>query len=320
MSLKRFSKYTTYVPGEKLIVRLDPSTFAISDCERELELGNLMGWVENVSSHKMEYGSAIHNAAAEFVSTKCTVMQAVQVAMEYFRDCGCDPGKDWRNAGHLLMTTNGYLTKYINDPFQPATLELTDDEGKKFKHIAVELPFEIPFRSYPHVDIILCGVIDSYGTMDGVKCFKDIKSTASWDIPKFFEKYRTSIQLMIYAWAMRHLGWVDYYPPALIDGIFLRDNVNKTAKFERSGFIDFEDSQVDDTMDWVRDRCDRIATLLEEDAPFLKNPTRCEKLFGKCKFMNICWEHNETLRDVHMRRLKQVIYDPKTFGTPNNQK
>lgn len=285
----------------KTILRIDPSSLKEADCARRFLLENIRGYAEKTPSFKTEYGSALHLAAANYYRGM-PKPDCVNSALEYFMNSPCDPGDDYRNLSHLAETTRGYLetydTKYEN--FRP----LRVDNGV----LAVELPFKLPFMSFPEVDVILCGVMDAIGYDRDTLCVKDIKTT-SLNPRYFFDGFETSIQMLIYSWAVRHSGLVDRYVPIMIDGVFLS---KKGATYERR-LIDVDPVRVEECMDWVREKVTHLVHCHTTNT-FTKNFSRCDTKFGTCKFHSVCKASPTLAENILNAHFTVRTYDPSTFG------
>ena len=286
----------------KPILRIDASSLKDSDCPRNFHLSNVLGYTEQTPSHKTEYGSALHLAAASLYRGD-TPEVCLNKAIEYFMASPCDPGTDYRSAGHLMETTKDYLAYYApkNETFKPLRLSA--------EHVAVELPFKIPFMSFPEVDVILCGVMDAIGHWGNTFCFKDIKTTGL-SPNYFFDKWHTDIQMVLYSWTLKQLSMSEGYPPALIDAVFL--SKTKPALFQRQ-LIDLQPDRVEETMDWVRERVTELVARYV-NGNWKKNFTRCETKYGQCKFYNICKAPEVLGQNILDRHFKIRVYDPTTFG------
>lgn len=294
-------KYPAHVPGEKLIIRLDPTTLQASNCEQWFEYHNLMGMMRKKKDHIPEYGSALHLTAAE-LQRGVFWKDARDAGIKYFQslDLECD----WRNEMHLFKTLVKYCVRYQQDSFTPM---------KKDGVIGVEMPWCLPLLVTDHVEILLSGVIDAVGMMNNLVCYKDIKVTATWDSDKFMEKYRQSVQMKIYAYALRTMGYCDYYPPAIIDGVFLKNDTTY-CELKRSNPLTFEDIEIEETMDWVHDIAARLADRVAT-GKFFKNSSCCNLYDSGCTFKGLCWG-TSGMKGFERNKFIQREYNPSEFGGP----
>lgn len=295
--------YTQYREGEKLVVLLDPSSLDTANCLRKFELSNLIGLRQKRQQVATEYGQGIHIAAADYYR-RGDANAAMKLGIQHFLNADIDTEDNWRDEAHFMGTVKRYLERYAKDNYKPLKVMV---EGKE--DYAIEMPYLIPLVSYPEVDFLLAGVVDAWGSYNGKLCLKDIKTTALWDKNKFFEKYRRSHQMKIYSYAVSKVFGLDYYPPAIIDAVFLRNAVT-TCELLRSPLIDFSESDVNDTINYVKYKAEEIYRSLTNG--FIKNPSVCDGVF-QCPYVNLCWG-SKMEREITFSGFVQQIYDPSEFG------
>ena len=307
--MNHLEHYPRHKHGEKLIVVLDPSTMANTNCLRHYEFQNLMGLTPKAVDHKLEYGQAVHIAIANHYNGM-KVRDALNTAMAYFMGSTSDPGTDYRNEMHLMKCINEYFIKYSGDSYVP----YRNSNGR----LAVEMPFLIPWKSTEYFDVLIGGVVDTFGKHAGREnIVKDVKTTSLWDVDKFFDKYRYNIQMVMYAYAIKWYAKLKSYPLVMIDGIFLQAS-GKPAKYQRSGMIDMDNGIVDDQLHWLSMQIDTLMKALTaavegEHNPFPRNPTCCESVFGACQYKKLCWGF-EKEKEIVFPAFMQRIYDPSKFG------
>lgn len=286
----------------KPIIHLDASSLKNIDCPAWFNYVNLRGLTPTVPSAAAEWGTALHKFAA-LLYNGSTYEDAYAAASQYFLMSKCEQDGT-RTLGNLMVTLKDYYDKYGGslDIFTPLRVEEKN---------AVELPFKLPYKVYDECDIILCGVVDAIGFSNKTLCFKDIKTTSKNLKPEtFFASYHTDIQMIIYTWAIRNLGLVDRYIPAVIDGVFMR---SKPFVLQRSEPIDFNEQIVSDVFAWVDDKCDDIAFRLRKKQ-WPMNFTNCEKFVKKCSFYGVCKNIGEHREGILERGFVTRVYDPETFG------
>ena len=288
----------------KTILRIDPSSFIISDCSMRFKLSNIDGYTSQTPCHKMHYGSSFHKAIAIWYRTK-DKQKAMLAGMEMMNKVTV-PESDWRTASHLLATIHEYIVAYEkHDRFVPST----NSSGE----LGIELPFKLPYRSYEHTDVILCGVVDAVGMWDEkIPVFKDIKTTAANPM-YYFDTYELSPQMILYSYVLKQLGFAGgkVYPPAIIDGVF----INKSGcKLNRSGLITFRDDQIDTFMECFSERVDDLVARLEGRRKWTHNYSQCEGKFGACQFKRVCSVREEVRSGMLESLFSRRIYDPATFG------
>jgi len=317
-----------------LIVRIDPSSLANIDCKKKFSLTNLAGYTSKIPSHTLEWGSAFHKFAATWKQSGDST-KAMQAGMDYLLNSSSNSGSDFRNMSLLGIAMNEYIKEYKYDNFE--VLKIND-------HVAIELPFKFPYKSYSavnyiddnpaneyihvqpaqiksfthtdgktydQIDIIICGVIDALGKIYNSIAFKDIKTTSMYYSDSYFNNYATSIQMMIYSWVLRKLNLVDYYPGCIIDGVFLKRPSSVVCK--RSSLIEFRADLIEEMELWLSDTCDNLVRAIVSNT-YHKNFTKCETKFGMCELHNHCTAQPAFASDILSNNYKQRTYDPATFG------
>lgn len=304
-----------------LILRIDPTTLSRIDCLQAFKLFNLSGLTAAKPCHRLEWGSAFHKFVAVWKKTGDSVV-AVQAGIDYILNSKADFSTDYRNMSLLMLAMSDYIKEYTVDDFE--ILQIADKEGKP-QH-AVELPFKQPLyttgevhpfqhidgQTYNQIDVILCGVIDAIGKQRSKIVFKDIKTTSSNAkyTEQYFNSYNTSIQMMVYSMVLKNMGLCDYYPPCIIDGVFL----SKTGVVcQRSSLLDFREDLIESTYAWILDKVISVCENVQEGV-FLRNFSRCETKFGKCEFHGYCTAPEIFREDILKRSFVTRTYDPETFG------
>lgn len=320
--IESLRKYPAFKGAElPFIIRVDPTTLASSYCLRKVELMNLLGMRTKKPNHIPEYGSAIHLAVANR-RRGMKISKCEQSAFQYFSESGADAEMDWRNEGHMINVLNRYFEEYREDNFQPMKVEIDGVTS-----YCVEQQFALELVDCGDIVFLLVGAIDAVGKYHAPVEICDIKCTAAKRPSIFLSKYRYSHQMMLYSYAVKQLGFCDYYPPAFIDGIFLNDG-SPFARFERSPAYDFTDEAIAATVEWARRQCLALLGELMDVcvspinpnkivSEFLRNPSCCE-LFNGCDFTDLCWG-NETMQMLARQRYVQRVYDPRTFGTRGDE-
>jgi len=283
---------------KKNILRIDASTLQVSDCARQVYLQNIQGYQPKRGNVNLVWGNAIHKGIAHWVLTR-DKDTAIQRALDYYEKqelTYTHPVKDEISVEYVL---NKYFIAYKEDSFAPL-----EANGK----LAIELPFKIPFYATPKTDVILCGMMDAIGT-ESKPCFKDIKTSSSYNPNKYFTTYENSLQMMIYTWVIKHLGIYNYYLPVVIDGIFCSKS---GIKMQRSAPIDYSPLVIDRMMDWARKRVAYITQCYEtNDYPY--NFSRCKHEYGTCTFIDHCKMQDAYQEQNLSGNFTQRTYDPTNF-------
>lgn len=294
----------------KRIIRLDPSTAELLPCWRKVQLVNRLGYTPRESSAPLDFGQALHRAIAAWMADKATQQlkspeHYSQIALEYYipRMCIKYPPRDPDN---LKVCVEEYIERYtFGDQFAPAINASGD--------IAVELPFAIPFYANEHTDVLLTGVIDAVGTWGGQEfCFKDIKHSSTTKIEEHLNNSVNRPQFHVYAWALQHEGFAEYYPPVVVDAIYIA-KTRRGAQFRRRGPEPMEPHMVENTM---RNMLMLARTLAElpEDEPWPENYNACDGKYSRCAFANVC-ELPHASQEMPLEALfDRREYNPATFG------
>lgn len=289
--------------SDKLLVRIDASTSKELPCHYKFNLVNMQGLTPKVPKCSLEYGQAFHRGVAAWLNTGDPVAAKV-IANTYYCTSACEiPERDVRTPGHLLTALDGYFRAYRFDTFKP----LRNGDGK----LAIELSFSLPFLAFPHVDFVVCGVMDAVGMNSGTLCFKDIKTTAGKKSPVvYFQDYEASPQMMLYAWALKQHGLADYYLPCIIDGVFLR--AGDGTLYQRSEMFDYRSDLIEEHIEWLREECTRLAEAIERNT-YRRNFSFCTANFS-CEFKTICTAQEAYRKHIIDQQYKTREYNPATFG------
>lgn len=297
----------------KTLIRLDPSSLALWACPRKFEFSNIHGYVSKLSSTPLDFGQALHRAIAAWTVDRLKgVVQPheyyTKIAVDYFATRLCVKNHP-RDIPNLVRALEDYFNSWSRaDDFVP----LINDDGKA----AVEMPFEFPnFYEDDHVTITLCGVIDAIGTMGGdkLRVFKDIKHTSSENIPAYLDSYKNSQQFQFYSYALRRIGWTDYYPPCIVDGVFISRKF-QGAKCVRSNILDMQDFLVERTVQRVTDVCAEISRMLVRGGAFTHDFTQCDGKYRRCDFDPVCHIQGQFQALALKSAFTQREYNPATFG------
>lgn len=327
-----FNQYPAYREGKKFILRIDPTSLNLANCSKAFEYHNLLGTVTKKKNHVTEYGQAVHIMAAQ-LQRGVKPLIAISEGLNYFTSLELDT--DWRDEIHLHKVLHKYATKYQFDTFTPSKKlrpETDEELAARYKTLAykgitnvdlarneiteygVELPFSLPLFSTDWCDVLLVGVIDGIGKLGDYRCLKDIKCTSKWSAEKFIDAYRRSVQMKVYSFVLKQMGFTPFYPPAMIDCVFLKNDTT-FCELKRSMLIDFTDTEIEETMEWVRHKAMELAISLR-DGKFLKNTTCCNAYQDGCTFQTLCWG-SDVMKEMSKQNFRQRVYDPSKFGKPD---
>ncbi len=290
---------------------IDATSSKESDCQMKFNYMNIQGLRREKVKSSLSFGSAVHLGIATYLKEKDR-SKAMMAAQEYFLMAPTEfKDNDYRTASLLKRVLDEYFATYGEfDMF-------------KTKPEYVELPFALPFHKSDGVEFVLSGVVDALGSyLDREVVFKDIKTSSSNYPDSYLAEYYMSFQMMTYAWAIRELGWCNYYPPVMIDGIFMRAGYKskKTGEvgessigFKRSGLIDYRSDLIEEHINWLHERCELIAASVRA-GKFSRNFSRCITTFGPCEYYNVCSAQEAYREGLIQSQFIRKVYDPATFG------
>lgn len=318
----------------RITVIIDPSTAKESDCAYKFRLMNLEGWRKELQKSSLTFGSAVHRAIAHRLKNRVekkvekllakedgtkayesvietidspTILDIIRDASEWYINSRTEYGKsDFRTPAFLVETLKQYFDTYAFDPFQTNT-------------DLVELPFAYKFELFEDLDVefMLCGVVDRIGKQGPVPfMFQDTKTSSSNSPDQYLREYETSFQMMTYTWVLRQVFELTYYPPYQIDGIFMKGNWRTQERgvvFKRSDIIDPRPDLVEEHIEWLRQRCRKIAEDIRS-GKHLRNFSRCITTFGACEYYRVCTAQEAFRSGILESEFVQKRYDPATFG------
>lgn len=292
----------------KRIIRLDPSTQERSACLRNVQLVNRQGWVPNEGSAPLDFGQALHRAIGAWsVDRKLGQLRDtesyIRIAMDYYvgRMCLKAPPRDPDNLQRVLKD---YFEWYqFNDRFDPLMVD-----GK----VAVELPFSLPLYSTPDTDVLLCGVIDAVGIQDDELGFKDVKHSSTNKIDDHLAEQLLRPQFHVYSYALHTLGFAKYYPPVIVDAIYISKQ-RRGGMCRRTNMTAMEPHLVENTIRNMRHFA-KVMAELPDDEPWPENYSACHGKYSQCMFMHMCQlPHNQ--QQIFLDNLcSKRDYNPATFG------
>jgi hypothetical protein len=269
----------------------------------------------------MLYGSSVHKFAETYVQTR-DMVQAMCAAHNTYRSKPAEEGKkDWLTINHLTQTCAKMRdwidqdnVEYYKNPVDGVPL--------------CEVKFPIPYKVYPHCEIILCGTIDKIVKFKrGASAIGDYKTTSTYLVDNYFTQYRLDPQMMLYRYA---LEWYAKHTDdnilatiggnrlgAFIDGIFL--SKTKDTDIKRSAIMFYSDSEMEDFAVLLDEACDKIAKWC---APGAREPRKqgmfngaCTHLYGQCKFFGVCSAPDKIAEEAVIKNyFTSKPYDPLSFG------
>jgi len=297
----------------KQLIRLDPSSLALWGCPRKFEFTNIHGYVSKLGSAPLDFGQALHRAIAAWSRDRLfnaleDEQKYIDIALEYYGPRLCIKSHP-RDLSNLRAALHDYFSSWSRaDDFTP----LVNDRGEA----AIEMPFAFDnFYEDDTITVTLCGVIDAIGTMGStsLRVFKDIKHTSSENVKAYLDAYANSQQFQFYSYALKRIGWTDYYPPCIVDGVFISRKF-QGAKCVRSNILDMQDFLVERTVQRIQDVCFEISRMVKRGGPFTHDFTQCDGKYRKCDFDPVCHIQGQFQQMGLNTAFTKRVYDPATFG------
>lgn len=298
----------------KRIIRVDPSSLESWPCLRKFQFVNRMGLVSKIRDDALEFGQALHRGVAEWMRDRALGKQRantneyIQIAEAYYKSRLC-PHAPPRDPDNLVMALQDYFDRYAKDPFQP----LCTSTGS----VAVELPFEYPILETEHTTVMLTGVVDSIGHSlpNRVFAMKDLKHSSTTNMEAHLNAQRERMQFKIYSAAIRHHGFCSYYPPVIVDAIYISKKFRGARLYRTDPFV-IEDHQVERAMKFVRYVAERLVDLPDNEVwPHVFGTQMCEGRYNKqCEFVPICMSKDEDQQHAIDVMFARREYNPATFG------
>jgi hypothetical protein len=311
----------------KIAIYFDASSLKDSSCFRKFWRIVVEGWRrkgELKGNHPMAFGSAIHKYL-ETVYKGGTHKAGLQAAFDYYKPWQATLNMtpyEFRTVGNLLKICDRYPTRFLGGKeFDEIKLDFVPQKDKDGKPL-VEYRFQIKIWENDKYVLYLCGTIDLVCEYQGYSnLIVDHKSSASRvEREKFFNDYDWNIQTMLYSKVWREATGLDYYPPVMINGIFVKkptlkaekDGIFDGVEFDRSAIITYDDERMERFTTWLNSRIKTIIYYLETPSD---NPTENYDMAAcwGCSFFNVC----KLPTRFHLGALEQgwerVTYNPLHF-------
>ncbi len=314
---------------EKTLVILDASALSNSACMLKLFRTVVQGYTSKLNSNDIEFGTAFHKFRRIFRDKgENGLALGIKVAKEHFINTPSHvkSNKQYLTPNFLMRICLEYAAKYVKDPFQ--VIRIKDNT-----EALLELKFAFPYYVDDDMEILIAGTIDELGKhSNGITCICDAKTTAMWDVKKYFTSYELSCQLRFYKWAL--LQYIKAYPNSflaeickdeigcMIDGIFYKGK-DQEVIYQRSDVMLYNDDKDMLEMDRLirRKVNDLIITIINWRGNSIF-PLRegiligaCETRYDLCTFSRVCAAVDETTRDVMLDYdFIKKQYNPLTHG------
>ena len=229
---------------------------------------------------------------------------------------------------HFIEVMNMYMNTYPKHK-DPLPVARHPETGKA----SIEWQFLAPYEKRDKVTLMLAGTIDAicYPTLDNPYediydkfVIKDLKFTTNKYVDSFLKKLPMSTQFKFYSLMLRELWGLNYYPPVVVDVVFLRqgtkENIKKgiwdLARFERSRAMSYTDEEMEDFQMWLKAKLEillqanlELAILNQPEKTFPMNYNRCTD-FGGCPLLDQCALNRES-RETVLTNATRKLYDPR---------
>jgi hypothetical protein len=305
----------------KPLYYIDASSLKEANCFRRLFWNNILGLRPKdapPSDYKQAYGIAFHKFLEGWYQDHDFKSNANK-ALDFYKPFQAyipESVYEFRTLSHLAKCMDAYTTCYSAE--SDLVVPLKDNAG----NILAEQTFVYPYESNDMFEIVLSGIIDLYATYAGRLCLVDHKTTAAYEVDKFFTEFDLNIQTMFYVWIDKQLSGREEYLPILVNGIFLKKSTEKAAKlgnfdgvkFQRSQLIEYTPTQMQEFEDFIHSKLiyiiDRLCKGISTEDFDLAS---CLGRFGMCKYYRICKTPKEYRTDVLTNYYKTTEYNPLTF-------
>jgi len=307
----------------KQIINIDASSLSQSSCLLSWYRTVHLGYREKATSSAIVYGQAVHKYIDTMFKTKGDLKKSREEMQKTFNRPKINNSKK----EHLSSFDHCYIVAYnlwedfVSKDSNYQVLLLPHGEP------ATECTFSFPFIETESTVVNLCGTIDTIGKIkDGIFCIRDFKTTSVWDVRSYLEGYAMSAQLRFYALALRLMH--ERHPDSVlgqvgagtvgarIDAIFIKPAAAE-VKYISSNVFTFKQETVEEFRTMLTGQIHRLLDWIEKNElpprEGILNGT-CQKIYGPCKYSNICQAPAEVREVMLDRDFIKKPYDPLTFG------
>lgn len=321
---------------EKEVFHIDASALTKASCMRNLFWTIVVGYTNKLKPASMVYGSAFHKFAERLDKTKGDVADARKAAMKVFQPENYTQDKPYLTQAHLSKTCVLYYSdKWL--PNEEGTAARGYDILELEGELLVEKKFSIPYYSCDEFEILLTGTMDKIVQISGggLCAIVDYKTSGTWNIKAYFERFKRSPQFFTYSLVCHKLA--EQFPNSIfkyitdrrlshiIEGVF--HSKDKDTIFERSPIFHIKKPDLDKFDSMLHSLIDTIGIWIKEwikqgkpdDTLFVPpegqlNGT-CKTEWGYCSFFNIC-SAPDSIASLHLlRREHKKPYNPLMWGT-----
>lgn len=174
----------------------------------------------------------------------------------------------------------------------------------------------MPLYSTSETDVLLCGVIDEAATFgdDPRIHVVDMKHSATKYRDNHLDELRGSPQFMIYSYALKEVLGLDYYPPTIVDMVFI-SKTQEGAILRRtdSPVIENAPHLVERTISYAYSVAREVAYMLENNIEFPYNYGECIQFNRPCLFHGSCHTDKNFQEPCLDMLCETRIYNPEEF-------
>ena len=332
--------------NDKITIMIDASSLKHISCFRKFFWMVVKGYKNkefgsgSKYEYAMAYGSAIHKFLENFYGCK-PVDECVNAAIEFYRpysDSVPFSDREFRYNTNLIKTCAAYSEQFKrikdrtdggadneeniiihHDDFQP----LLNTEDKK----TIEYKFSIIIYENAKYRLILTGTVDlvcSYRNIELLLVDHKSTATSADKSDGFFSEYVLDIQTMLYSKVYKEQLKLDYYPPVLINGIFIKKPTQKAEKLgifdgveiKRSPPISYSEEQMEQFNMWFNERVAEIKLYLVnnfDNVERIFNLSQCKIGGQTCQYFDVCKLPLKFHQGVLDARFEQKQYNPLKF-------
>ena len=297
----------------------DASSLSKTSCLLELQRHNIQGWKQPRKEHeyKMAYGTGFHYFLREWYAGTAFDL-CLKRAMDYYNQWEfIVPADDYHTPLHLEQAIRLYAKRF------PQGQDLLEPLELKSGGLALEQKFSFPYYECDSFVMTIAGTIDFIGKYGNSFCLVDHKTCGSWDRRGFFAGYDLDVQMRLYVWAFQRLyPEFDFWPGAVINGIFKKAPTQKATKegvfdgvdFERSPFISYSEDSIRRFEKWLFQRLDTIRDLLTaQTARWPEEFSCCKRGIFPCRYSPICARDTADQPAMLESSFHQERYEPLKF-------
>lgn len=294
-----------------IVIRTDASSIKDSSCQLRYFLTTYKGFQGLKIDSNLIFGSSFHKVVETYDLTRGDKALSIAEGLKYWEE-NFIPGKTWvkdtakhLNDGFLFMAANKYFAAHENkDIFRDC--KVLEYAGEAM----VEKKFSILIYEEGDVKVYLQGTIDKIVEMlkSGAIVIADWKTSGAFKHDEYFEAYKMSPQLLVYALAIRKLSLM--YPKSNLSKIFSNRNTIKAfiyGAFHSPTGIEFKRSPIfpyteTDLILFEKNLIEEIKILVKnvkwyegtKEYPYPQGLINgaCQTQFGLCKFFGACSKVN----------------------------